>query len=90
MIKWKQQTGRYQNGLNGYLGKWMAFSLLWDGRVSKEDNRKYRLDCYLCGIMDNLGHFKEEKEGKEKAEKALSHWLKHAKLVLIGKANDTI
>jgi len=80
MIKWKKNKNIYSNGVIGCLGKWRIFYLFWDGSTSKDDPKKYRLICELPGLKTQQKHFKFEIDGKEKADKILSHWLKHSGL----------
>lgn len=79
-IRWKRKTAAYANGENGYLGKYVVFSLDWDSCRSKgAEILPYILRCSLPGIKPNLGNFSQE-EAKRWAEEVLGLWVENVGL----------
>jgi hypothetical protein len=58
-----------------YLGKWRVGGFHYDSCRSREDPKKWEATCKLPGLKQSQGHFAEEKEAREAAEKAVKHWL---------------
>ena len=79
MIKWEKNIKQYSSGEDGFLGKYKIFSIWWDGGNPPE-GKHYALSCFLPGIKDHLGHFKNEVEAKLKADYVLQVWLDNTKL----------
>ena len=82
MIKWKREEGRFSYSDVGYLGKYKAFKVTYDGMSNRNDKNKEKLTCYLNGIKPQLGNFETIEDAKFYAEsKALPLWLKNSCLM---------
>lgn len=83
-MKYEHDKSMCGNGKNCKSGKWTLFNVFYDGSVSKNQEDKYKLRCYLPGLKDNLGHFKTEREAIDKAEIVLKYWIKYLDKKLFG------
>ena len=85
MITWKREDGRFSFSDVGYLGKYKAFEIIFDGMSHKFDNKKQKLNCFLNGIKPSIGNFLSVEEAKEYAEsKVMVLWLKGSGLQVKG------
>ena len=85
MIKWEREEGRYSFSNVGYLGKYKAFEITYDGMSNRNEGKNEKLTCYLNGIRPNLGNFGSVDEAKLYAqEKVLPLWLKGSGLQIKG------
>lgn len=81
-IKWERMTQHCSNGDNGKVGKYVFFTVLWDGMCEKDAKNKYKLNCSLPGLRSTFGNFETPKKAKEKAEMILRYWLKNTSLTI--------
>ena len=79
ILLWGSQEGKYQNGDDGFLGKWRVASVIWDSLQSKDSIAPYLSLIFLPGIKSHLGRFKTMSKGKQECEKAVRYWLKESK-----------
>lgn len=83
MIKWERMTQKYSNGDAGKVGKYIFFTIVWDGMCERNSENKYKLNCNLPGLKPTFGNFKTSEKAKEKAEKILILWLENTSLIKI-------
>lgn len=84
-LNWKPNGGSYNNGYNGYLGKYIVLTISWDGIsrvncISRGNYNRWKLYANLPGIKTYLGNHETVEAAKEKAEKVLEIWLNGASL----------
>lgn len=78
-LTWKRNEAKFANGWFGFLGKYAVFGVHWDSCLSRnlpvEERKYWKLNCYLPGIKTDLGHYVDEKEAWQDAERILLHWI---------------
>lgn len=79
-LSWETSTKRYVSGENGKLGKWRCFFVIYDAFTSSKNTMKFNLRCCLPGIKDDLGHFTDSLQAKERAQKIVDYWIKESGL----------
>jgi hypothetical protein len=80
MIKWSDAKLKYGEAQNGRVGKYVAFSIVYDAVSGPDEQNRQRLECFLHGIKNQLGRFSSVDIAKVAAEKALVIWLEGAGL----------
>jgi hypothetical protein len=80
MIEWKNVTGKYSSGEDGFLGKWCVATVGWDG--VNRTNDKWIVFLHLPGLKSRLKQqYKEIEDAKKRAQQAVDNWIKESTLV---------
>jgi hypothetical protein len=71
-IKWKRKAGRFENGVNCYVGKIRVGSVDWNPFTTDKNNR-YKVTCYLPHIKQDPNYATEE-EGRTALLQLVNIW----------------
>jgi Na+/melibiose symporter-like transporter len=75
-IKWVEDQRQYSSGLVAMVGRIAIGSVFWNGFTSKNDPKKYTVNCKLTGIKEYLGSYLTQEEGNNRLEITYLGWQK--------------
>ena len=83
-IRWEEKTdGLGRKLVYGYLGKWKCFTIkfnFWNSMKIESEN--YILECYLPGIKNDLGYFKDIESAQKESSLVMNHWIDKSEIKL--------